>query len=92
MHKPRELVSGTIQAGSQESVVVQFPKTLAPLVEPFRSAFTRPTFDRFGLLLLAAILTPGRRTVTHVLATVPWLMRGHLSSYHRVLSQRRWSL
>ncbi|PSO87789.1 MAG: hypothetical protein BRC41_04220, partial [Cyanobacteria bacterium QH_9_48_43] len=53
---------------------------------------TRPTFDRFGLLLLAAILTPGRRTVTHVLGTVSWLMRGHVSSYHRVLSQRRWSL
>ncbi|PSP00923.1 MAG: hypothetical protein BRC51_14315 [Cyanobacteria bacterium SW_12_48_29] len=50
------------------------------------------TFDRFGLLLLAAIFTPGRRTVTHVLATVPWLMCGHFSSYHRVLSQRRWSL
>ena len=30
--------------------------------------------------------------MTHVLATVPWLMRGHFSSYHRVLSQRRWSL
>ena len=30
--------------------------------------------------------------MTHVLATVPWLMRGDFSSYHRVLSQRRWSL
>ena len=61
--------------------MVQFPQTLAPLLEQLRIAFTRPTFDRFGLLLLAAILTPGRRTVTHVLATVPWLMCGHFSSY-----------
>ena len=51
--------------------MVQFLQALAPLVEQFRIAFTRPTFDCFGLLLLAAIFTPGRQTVTHVLATVP---------------------
>ena len=43
------------------------------------------------LLLLAALLTPGRRTVTNVLRTVHGLVVGHSSSYHRVFSHRRWS-
>ena len=71
--------------------MVQFPQTLAPLVEQFRIALPGPPSTASGCCC-SQILTPGRRTVTHVLATVPWLMRGHFSSYHRVLSQRRWSL
>jgi hypothetical protein len=42
-------------------------------------------------LLFAAILTTGRRTVTNLLRTVQTLAPGHPSSYHRVLSKRRWS-
>jgi len=53
-------------------------------------AFTRPTFGRFTLLLLAAILTTGRRTITNLLRTVQTLAPGHPSTYHRVLSRRRW--
>lgn len=53
-------------------------------------AFTRPTFQRFTVLLFAAILTTGRRTVTNLLRTVQALAPGHPSSYHRVFSRRRW--
>jgi hypothetical protein len=61
-----------------------------PLTQELASAFTRPTFQRFSLLLFAAILTTGRRTVTNVLRTVQALAPGHPSSYHRVFSRRRW--
>ncbi len=56
------------------------------------AAFTRPTAERFIVLLLAAILTTGCRTILNVLRTVNHLAPGHPSSYHRVFSKRCWSL
>jgi hypothetical protein len=56
-----------------------------------RPVFSSPTYHRFLLLGLAAILTTGRRTVTNLLRTVRYQAQGHASSYHRVFSQRRWS-
>jgi DDE superfamily endonuclease len=41
--------------------------------------------------VLAAVLTTGRRTVTNWLRTAREKAPGHMSSYHRVFSQRRWS-
>ncbi|MBI3411406.1 MAG: transposase [Planctomycetes bacterium] len=67
------------------------PKAAEPLLQEFLVAFTRPTHRRFVVLLLGAILTTGRRTVTNILRTVSTLAPGHPSSYHRVLSRRRWS-
>jgi hypothetical protein len=37
------------------------------------------------------MLTTGRQTITNILRTVRYHTKGHASSYHRVLSQRRWS-
>jgi len=62
------------------------------LLQAFRAAFTRPTYERFVVLLLAAILTTGCRTVLNLLRTVDALAPGHPSSYHRVFSRRRCSL
>ena len=62
------------------------------LLQAFAAAFTRPTYQRFVVLLLAAILTTGCRTVLNLLRTVEALAPGHPSSYHRVFSRRRCSL
>jgi hypothetical protein len=62
------------------------------LLQAFRAAFTRPTYERFVILLLAAILTTGCRTILNLLRTVAALAPGHPSSYHRVFSRRRCSL
>jgi hypothetical protein len=62
-----------------------------PVLSMFRPAFSTPTYHRVRVLVLAAILTTGRRTVTNLLRTVRYQVQGHVSSYHRVLSQRRWS-
>lgn len=67
------------------------PRAAEPLIQEFTGAFTRPTYQRFVVLLFAAILTTGRRTVTNLLRTVQTLAPGHPSSYHRVLARRRWS-
>lgn len=67
------------------------PKAAEPLLREFVPAFTGPTYHRFVILLLAAILTTGRRTVTNLLRTAGHLAPGHPSSYHSVFSRRHWS-
>jgi hypothetical protein len=62
-----------------------------PVLALFQGAFSCPVFARAQLLAVAAILTTGRRTVSNLLRTVGHLGRGAPSSYHRVLSQARWS-
>jgi hypothetical protein len=44
------------------------------------------------MMLIGAILTMGRRTVTGVLWTGRSIASGHFSSYHRVFSRASWSL
>jgi hypothetical protein len=57
----------------------------------FQPAFSTPTYHRFLVLLLGAVLTTGRQTITNIYRTVRHYATGHVSSYHRVFSQRRWS-
>ena len=68
----------------------QLPKPVHAVFEPLAPAFTRPTYHRFVLLALAAILTVGGRTISNLLRCLGALAPGHFSSYHRVLSHRRW--
>ena len=67
------------------------PSFAQPLLDQFAPVFLQPTYQRFLVLLVAAILTTGRRTVSNLLRTVPGLAPGDPSSYHRVFSKRRWS-
>ena len=67
------------------------PAPARSLLDSLAGAFTRPTFLRFVVLGLAAILTIGQRTVCGLLRTLGALAPGHPSSYHRVFSKRCWS-
>ena len=67
------------------------PDFAQPVLSSFAPVFYHPTYQRFLVLLVAAILTTGRRTVANLLRTAGELAHGHPSSYHRVLSRRRWS-
>src|SRR5262249_44608968 len=67
-------------------------RTVGALFASFAWAFTRPTWQRFVVLLCAAILTTGCRTINNLLRTVEMLAPGDPSSYHRVMSKRCWSL
>ena len=67
------------------------PTPVATVLLPLAPAFTEPTFERFVLLTLAAVLTTGRRTVANLLRTLGCLAPGHHTSYQRVLSRARWS-
>ena len=70
---------------------MNIPTWAMPVLTRFRPAFSTPTYQRFLVLVLAAVLTTGRRTISNVLRTVHEKAPGHMSSYHRVFSQRRWS-
>jgi hypothetical protein len=72
--------------------MLALPQAAESLISSFRCAFTRPSFDRFVLLCVGAIVTCGRRTVSRILWTVRSVVDAHPSSYHRFLSAARWSL
>jgi hypothetical protein len=76
---------------AQHRLQTRMPRTAQPLLQSLAAAFTGPTFQRFVILMCAAILTVGRQTILNLLRTVQALAPGHPSSYHRVFSKRRWS-
>jgi hypothetical protein len=65
--------------------------SLATLLDPFRSAFTRPTWQKVVLLVEGTLLTHGRRTVTAALRAVGLQEERHFNLFHHVLSRARWS-
>jgi len=69
----------------------RLPTPVHTVFEPLAPALTRPTYHHLVLLALAAILTVGGRTIANLLRYLGALAPGHSSSYHRVLSHRRWS-
>jgi len=70
------------------------PPAAEPLIRSFAGALTRPSFARFSLLLVGAIVTFGRRTVSRILWTLgpAAATAGHPSSFHRFFSHARWRL
>ena len=68
------------------------PDTLQVVFSAWSAGFGETVFPKFVTLLLGALLTTGRRTVSHVLHVVGDLADADPSSYHRVLSMRRWSM
>jgi hypothetical protein len=67
------------------------PPEAIPLLAALAPTFTQPTYRRFVALLLAAVLTTGRRTVANLLRTRAGLAPGHRTDYQRVLSRAPWS-
>src|SRR4051794_7706172 len=70
---------------------MKLPDFAVPVLSTFQPAFSTPTSHRFLVLWLGAILTTGRQTITNLVRSVRHHATGHVSSYHRVFSQRRWS-
>jgi hypothetical protein len=58
---------------------------------PFSTMFTAPTWQRVLVLLIGAVLSPGRRTVAAALRVTGLDQDPHFTNYHRVLNRCRWS-
>jgi hypothetical protein len=67
------------------------PNTLAARMQPFRGVFTAPTWRHVLVLVIGAILVPGRRTVASALRVMGLEQAAHFSNYHRVLNRNIWS-
>ena len=68
------------------------PKALQVVFVGWSTIFSESVFDKFMTLLQGAVLTTGSRTVCRILRLVGSFADAHPSSYHRVLSHRRWSM
>ena len=67
------------------------PIGLAEWMQPFREAFTAPTWQHVMVLVMGAILVPGRRTVASALRIMGLDQIPHFTNYHRVLNRNKWS-
>ena len=56
------------------------PNEALPILQAIAPAFTRPTLRRFALLMGAALLCTGRRTVANLLRLAAPLAEGHMTS------------
>jgi hypothetical protein len=65
--------------------------TIERMLAPFRSAFTKPTWQKVVLLVEGTLLTHGRRTVAAALRAVGLQKERHFNLFHHVLSRARWS-
>ena len=75
----------TVRRIGNQSDMFTLPKAAVPLDRAFSVAFTRPTFQRVTLLILGAILSLRRRTITGILRDWGPLAHGHRSDLHPVL-------
>jgi hypothetical protein len=71
--------------------MLTLPAAAQPLLLALTDPLTQPTAQRLLLLTVGAIVSSGRRTVTHILAVLGGLVQGHFSDYHRVFSRASWS-
>ncbi len=67
------------------------PKTHDSLIQAFAPPFSNCIWQHAQVLLLGAILAPGRRTVTAVLRIMGLSQERQFQTYHRVLNRAVWS-
>jgi len=68
-----------------------FPPELASVLLAFHSLFSQRVWQYASVLLLGAILSPGKRTVSSALRMMGLSTQRHFQNYHRVLNRAIWS-
>ncbi len=70
---------------------MRLPACFAAVVLTFAPVFVQQrTWRRAELLLIGAILAPGKRTVTSLLRIVGLSRERRFTNYHRVLNRAAW--
>jgi hypothetical protein len=67
------------------------PSDLTSLIVGFAPLFSKPVWQHVQVLLIGAILAPGKRTVTSALRVCGLSQERRFQTYHRVLNRARWS-
>ena len=71
--------------------MLTLPSELTSLIVSFAPLFSKPVWQHVQVLLVGAILAPGKRTVTSALRVMGLSHERHFQTYHRVLNRARWS-
>lgn len=71
--------------------MLTLPYELTSLIVAFAPLFSKPVCQHMQVLLVGAILAPGKRTVTSALRVCGLSQERHFQTYHRVLNRARWS-
>ena len=71
--------------------MLTLPDAIVPLLLPFATLFTNPTWQKAQLLLVGAILPPGQRTVAAALRVMGRSDQRDYARYHEVLNRAVWS-
>ena len=71
--------------------MLHLPARFAAIIVAFAPLFRHRTWRHAEVLLVGAILAPGKRTVTSILRITGLSRERHFVNYHRVLSRARWS-
>jgi hypothetical protein len=67
------------------------PTEFLSVIAVFAPVFSKPVWQHVKVLLTGAVLAPGRRTVTAVLAIRGLRAERHFQTSHRVLNRALWS-
>jgi hypothetical protein len=71
--------------------MLTLPEDYYTLISTFAYFFTKRVWHHVQVLLVGAILAPGKRTVTSVLRVMGLSDEVHFQNYHRVLNRAVWS-
>jgi len=71
--------------------MLTIPVALTQLMVNFAACFSKRVWAQVEVLVVGALLAPGKRTVTAVLRVMGLSQEGQFQQYHRVLNRARWS-
>ena len=71
--------------------MLSIPRSLEKLISPFACLFTIATWKKMQVLLVGAILSPKKRTVTAALRVMGRADQNDFAKYHQVLNRAVWS-
>ncbi len=67
------------------------PSDIMPVLAPFMQLFTDRSWQWVKVLVIGAILAPGKRTVTAILRVMGLAHEPQFQAYHRILNRVSWS-
>jgi hypothetical protein len=71
--------------------MLHLPAEMTTFLAQVAPLFTLSVWAHAQVLVIGAVLTPGKRTVTAVLSVMGLRQNQHFQNYHRVLNCARWS-
>jgi hypothetical protein len=71
--------------------MLNLPPEIMPVIGAFAPVFSERVWDWARILVVGAILAPGKRTVTSALRVLGLSDEPHFQNYHRVLNRAVWS-